>query len=148
MPKSPEVEMTYTGPADELQDAAFELFSRRTATGVRSTQIEQVVKQCFRDARKFLDVAAKIATGEIDSTPEPVSILSPVRAPNLKPTHPHNMVSQVHGNLNRIKQIHDMLKADPTLAAVPDLDWGQPEVALARTIFPEYVKAMEAAPAN
>ena len=77
-------------------------------------------------------------------------------APNLKPTHPLNMVSKrfnLPGDgakeseieaakvkaLDRVKQIHNRLSKDSSLEALPEYDWGKAEVNTAREVFPAYV---------
>lgn len=127
-------------PAAELRDYAAELFARRTANGVRGTLVEKVATDCFKDATIFLQVAAKVAAGEISSEPAPANPLSEVSAPNLKPTHPHNLVSQRFGSIERVARIYQQLSDNPALQELSDLDWREPEVTLARMIFPECLK--------
>lgn len=135
-------------PAAELRDYAAELFARRTANGVRGTLVEKVATDCFKDARIFLQVAAKVASGEISSEPAPANPLSEVSAPNLKATHPHNMVSQRFGSLERVARVYEQLSANPALQELPELDWREAEVSLARLIFPECLKRAGRVPAS
>lgn len=135
-----------TTPEEDLQDFAAELFFRRTANGVRQTQVEQVATQCFRDAEVFLRVAKGVSTGQIDSTPAAPSPLSEVCAPNLKPTHPLNMVSGRFGDVAKVRSIYERLEKNPTITAIEDYDWKEPEVKLARVIFPECLKRAGVSP--
>jgi hypothetical protein len=123
-------------PHAELRDYAAELFARRTANGIRGIQVEKVAIDCFEHAQIFLSVADRVASGEISSAPTPPNPLNEACAPNLKKTHPHNLVSQRFGNINRVKAIMDKLQQNPTLTELEDLEWKEQEIVLAKLIFP------------
>jgi hypothetical protein len=124
---------------EELQAYAFELFAERSSRGVAQVQAEQLAVQCFQSARTFMDVAARVKSqgGVMLAAPEGKQ-LADACAPNLKQTHPLNLVSQRFGNLEKVRQINAKLEADPKIEELPDLDWGKSEVNTARTLFPAY----------
>lgn len=126
----------------QLEQLAFRLFADRSGRIVnRSAEVLAV--QCFADAEKFLGIAAKIRAGEPLTKKPTGPQLSDCSAPNLKPTHPLNMVSQRFGDpsLMQVRKLHARIEKDPTLEAIPELDWGKAEVNTARAIFPAYAAA-------
>jgi hypothetical protein len=135
-----------TANQDEaLEKYAFGLFVHRSA-GIQRRSAEVLTKECFRDAEAFINTSRKILAGEMDTKPPEGPQLSDVSAPNLKPTHPLNMVSkrfnpQPSSALERVKLIHNRLLKDPTLEAIAEYDWGKAEVLTAREVFPAYVGA-------
>lgn len=140
---------------EALEKYAFALFTHRSS-GVQRRSAELLTKECFRDAEAFMETSRKILAGDLD-VKQPAGIqLSEVCAPNLKPTHPLNMVSKrfnLPGDgakeseieaakekaLDRVKQIHNRLSKDSSLEAFPEYDWGKAEVSTAREVFPAYV---------
>lgn len=125
----------------QIERRAFDLFTaRRAAFGVQQNAAD-VAKQCFRDARAFIDVSQKIADGEMSIELPKGPQLADCCAPNLKPTHPVNMVSQRFGNLQRVKEINARLEANEKLETLEEYDWGIPEVNSARNLFPKFCSA-------
>lgn len=124
---------------EQLEKYAFHLFSARSAANQRRGT-EALAIEAYRDAEAFIAVTNRVRSGE-QSTAKPTgAILSEVSAPNLKPTHPHNLVSQRFGNLKRVRDIADKLEKNPNLDTFDELDWGPQEVKLARIIFPAYAE--------
>lgn len=129
-----------------LREAAWELFVQRSPSGMRGPQAESLARQCFIDATAFANVAALAAKGDTFAAEPTKGGLDFAFAPNLKKTHPLNMVSAKHGNVSRVKEVLDYLQQNPTaneISAIPgvsdDLGWGRPEVNTARAIFPKYI---------
>lgn len=124
-----------------IEQRAFELFTaRRAQLGLRG-DAEQIAAECYRDAEAFSNVAQRVRSGEAPAARSAGPQLSDCCAPNLKPTHPVNMVSQRFGTLDRVQQIHAQLQADEKLDSLPEYEWGQSEVNTARTLFPAFVSA-------
>lgn len=140
-------EVKATAPApDQRERYAFALFSERSARGMLSNKgAEQVAAHCFRDADTFLAVSQQIRSGELVVEHPVGPQLSDVSAPNLDPTHPHNLVSKRFGDLGKVREINARLVANPTLESLPDMRWGKPEVSLARAILPAYAEPALAA---
>lgn len=126
----------------ELDRMAFSLF-RETVPGIMGRiSPETLVVNCYQNAKVFLETREKIRAGtfEIDKPIGPQ--LSDVSAPNLPDTHPHNLVSKEFGNLAEVERIHAHLRHNPMAEEynVGQYRWNKTEVALARIIFPFYVK--------
>jgi hypothetical protein len=138
-------------PNTELEDLAFEIYSKRIAAAGNARHADAEALDCFRKAEAFLKVRASVRKGETKTVHAP-SILADVHAPNLKRTHPHNLVSQKMGNLSKVKEINDWLNKNPTPETEPeelvsrlreafsDLGWDLPTINTARAIFPAYCK--------
>lgn len=123
----------------ELQQRAFELFTaRRAAIGLQVDAVE-LAKACYRDARSFLEVSSKVDAGEISIDLPKGPQLSDCCAPNLKPTHPINLVSQRFGSLQRVRDVFERLDRDPTMDSLPEYEWGPVEVNCARSLLPSFV---------
>lgn len=128
---------------EALERYAFGLFVHRSAS-IQRRSAEQMTIECYRDAKAFVETSRQIISGEIDAKKEEGPQLSDVCAPNLKPTHPLNMVSKRFNPnpaaaFDRIKLIHNRLVKDPTLETIAEHDWGKAEVNTAREVFPAYV---------
>src|SRR5690349_5752022 len=80
--------------ADKLERLAFQLFSERSGRGVMKRGAETLAVKCFQDAEGFLAIANRIRSGEQVQRKKVGPQLAEVCAPNLKRTHPINMVSQ------------------------------------------------------
>ena len=126
---------------DVIEQRAFQLFSaRRAQLGLRGLA-EQIAAECYRDAEAFLTVAERVRAGEAPAAKPTGPQLADCCAPNLKATHPINMVSQRFGKLDRVQEIHDRLQTDEKLDSLPEYDWGLSEIHTARTLFPAFVSA-------
>lgn len=135
MPK----DVTNSAGDEILEQRAFDLFTaRRAQLGLRGAA-EQVAAECYRDAEAFLEVARRVRSGEPPAARPAGPQLADCSAPNLKPTHPFNMVSQRFGKLDRVQEIHILLQSDEKLDSLPELEWGVSEVQTARTLFPAFV---------
>ena len=132
--------------SQQLDAVALRLFAERSSHA-SGRNVEYVAVQAYRDAETFLKVQAGFKGGKYAEKKE-TRILNDSFAPNLKKTHPHNLVSQEYGDINRVKEICAKLEHDPTMEVYSDLDWDKPTTSIARTIFPQYVKAAELASAN
>lgn len=130
---------------DKVARMAFELFTARRAANSR-TMPEFIAVESFRDAEAFVSVSARRANGESVEKMGKQSPLDDCSAPNLKKTHPLNMVSQRFGNpdLKQVRTIAAVLKADPTLDTYGDLEWSAAEVSVARQVFPAVLAKADA----
>lgn len=134
---------------DKVARMAFELFTERRAANTQRHP-EQVAAESFRDAEAFIAVTARRANGESTDKMLRKSALQDCSAPNLKKTHPINLVSQRFGapDLKRVRDIHNRLLANPTLDELGDDDLGWTkeggEVATARQLFPSVLAAADA----
>ncbi len=136
----------------ELDDLAFAIYRERVGKFLHSAG-EPLAIDSYRKAEEFLRVRDAMRAGELTTKKPTGPQLSEVSAPNLKPTHPHNLVSQRFGDLQRVNRIKQWLDKNPTPEADPqeltskfnrefgDLGWATQDIALARTIFPEYAAA-------
>lgn len=134
----------------EVNAMAFEIFKDRVAAGNLKRSAEAEAAHAFQMAESFLKTRAAYAKGEIKPKAIEAARLSAASAPNLKRTHPHNLVSERFGNLDRVKKIKAWLDAHPTPEKDPDdlihqlnrefadLSWDLPAVNTARALFPFY----------
>lgn len=135
----------------EHEDLAFRLYAERIAKMPAQVNGEEMSRWAFRKAEEFLSVRTKVRSGEESAAMAVGMQLCDVSAPNLKQTHPHNLVSkrfaQANGGepavLNRIKQIADWLdkhpRSDDAEVKYEPLDWDVPTTNLARVLLPHYV---------
>lgn len=142
----------------ELDELAFRLYAERISKMPTGAGGEAASGWAYRKAEEFLSVRARVRSGQPTAIYE--SKLSDVSAPNLRPTHPHNLVSQRFCEPNggeqkvlaRIKQILDWLNKNPRSDTAPvaldqidrfdpatRLDWDVPTTNLARVLLPHYV---------
>lgn len=69
------------------------IFSRCSAqSGISSHQLAMT---CFRDAKIFLEAAELVDAGKLDFLEEDTNPLDVAFAPNLKRTHPINLMSRL-----------------------------------------------------
>jgi hypothetical protein len=127
-----------TQAAVGIEQLATRLFADRTARNPSGRATEATVLACYRDAETFMQTIAKIQAGELSPAAPAGPQLADASCPNLKPTHPLNMVSSRYGNLKRVQDLHAKLAADPKIEELPDLDWGKQEVLTAREVFPHF----------
>lgn len=138
----------------EVDELAFRLYAERLAGMPAQTSGDAAAIWAYRKAEEFLQTRDKVKSG---AAAEQLleSKLSPVRAPNLKPTHPHNLVAQYHAEehggetrvLALLKEIMTWLNQNPSdperqVAYVNrsrGIDWDVPTTNLARTLIPYYV---------
>jgi hypothetical protein len=124
--------------AASVEQLATRLFADRTARNPSGRATEATVLACYRDAETFMQTMAKIQAGELSPSTPAGPQLADASCPNLKPTHPLNMVSSRYGNLKRVQDLHAKLEADPKIETIDELDWGKQEVLTAREVFPAY----------
>ena len=136
---------------DELEALAFEIYKQAVAGG-SAIASEQQALAAYHKAEAFISVRTRVRNGQLKAEKTTGPQLCDVRAPNLPRTHPHNLVSKVYGNLDRVRKIYAWLEANPTperepteliprlQAAFPDLSWDVPTINTARAIFPDYCK--------
>lgn len=122
--------------ADAVQQVALKLYAERSGRGKADPR--EIALQAFRDAEVFTEVSALYRADKlpVPAAQDPRAICF---APNLKKTHPYNMVSRQHGDLNRVARIYSQLEANPTIEAFEELEWDAPTTSLARTLFPSYL---------
>jgi hypothetical protein len=133
----------------ELDELAFRLYAERIAKMPAQINGEESSRWAYVKAQDFLSIRDRVRGGE-----EPklaTSRLSDASAPNLKKTHPHNLVSRrfakEHGGeekvLAMLKEIHNWLlnhpRSDESPVAFDKFDWDVPTTNLARVLFPDYV---------
>lgn len=135
--------------SEELDEFAFRLYAERVAKAPAQANGEALTCWAYRKAHEFLSVREKVKAG--DKSPMAVSRLAEASAPNLKKTHPLNLVSQRFADENggearvlaRIKDILDWLRdhprSDENPVAYEQLDWDVPATNTARAILPHYV---------
>lgn len=121
-----------------LTSVALELFKSRSIHQGSSPQ--QLAIGCFRDAKAFLAAADNVLSGEIDLSDEDTNPLDPAFAPNLKKTHPINLMSRIWGDLNKVRNVLAELDANPATDTYEPYSWGKPEVNQARALFPSVVQ--------
>lgn len=140
-----------TGANSELDEFAFEIFKQSVANSPVNRGGEQHARAAYAKAEAFLAVRERVRAGEMKPAKQDGPKLCDVSAPNLRRTHPHNLVSQRFGDLAKVNRIAKWLDQNPTPESNPDelvdrlkyeftdLDWDLPTINVARTIFPEYV---------
>jgi hypothetical protein len=133
-PAGLETEVTST-----RDDVALELFIHRSSGPGARLATAEVAKTCFRDAETFLKVQADVKAGKLEIAEPTGPQLKDWRAPNLKPTHPHNLVSRAHGNLAKVAEILEWLESNPLAKTFDELGWDEPTTSLARVLFPEFI---------
>lgn len=144
---------------DELKKLAFHIYGQKAAYGAIRRDGKREAIQSFRQAKAFLEAAKLVDAGELDISEPKGPQLSECCAPNLPPTHPHNLVardyvhrkSQRHypGDLVKVNRIKKWLDAHGTTPEdellpklnneFPDLNWDAPTLHVAQAIFPAYV---------
>ncbi|WP_397570653.1 hypothetical protein [Schlesneria sp. T3-172] len=131
----------------QLQEVALAFASERSTQHGLS---RGMAVACFRDARLFLDVAKDALSGKLDAN-EWVTALDAAFAPNLKRTHPINLMSHALGSLKDVKRVHEALNANVAAESYDEYEWGKQEVALARHMFPavlERARSMNLLPSS
>jgi len=139
-----------TGDLDEL---AFAIFAARIAAHPSKRGGEAEAVDSYQKAEAFMAVRAKAQAGELKRPAQVAgSKLCDVFCPNLKKSHPHNLVSAKYGNLDKVNRIKLWLDKNPTPETdadeLPprlqrefnDLEWDLPTINTARAIFPAYCK--------
>lgn len=134
--------------SEELDELAFRLYAERISKSTAQVNGEQLTGWAYRKAQEFISARDKIKAGDKALTRE--SKLADASAPNLKKTHPLNLVSQRFAEenggedrvLNRIKDalgwLRDHPRSDENPIAYEGMDWDVPTTNLARTILPIY----------
>ena len=138
--------------ASELDALAFELFKSAAAAHPVKRGGQNVAVDAYRKAEAFLAVRDRIRAGELAPQEPGGPKLADCCAPNLRRTHPHNLVSQRLGDLAKVHRIKQWLDRNPTQESdpaelvaklareFPDLDWDMPTINTARAVFPAYAK--------
>ena len=116
---------------------ALELFKGRSPqSGVNPRQL---AIDCFRDATVFISTAKDLQSGKKDLFEEETNPLDLACAPNLKRTHPINLMSRAWGNLQKVQAALADLDAHPSAEFYEPYGWGKPEINQARALFPAVV---------
>ena len=100
---------------------------------------KQLTINSFRAATEFLAGAQSVQNGEIDLFEEDRNPLDDAKAPNLKKTHPINLMSKAWGDVRLVQAALDDLDANPAAETYEPYGWGKPEVNQARALFPAVV---------
>lgn len=117
----------------DLTAIALKLFTARMAHSQCTP--EALVRTCFRDAKAFITGAADILTSGVDVFAEDNNPLDVAFAPNLKKTHPLNLMSRAWGDLKLVQNALAELEANPVAESYEPYGWGKPEVNQARVLF-------------
>jgi hypothetical protein len=121
-----------------LASVALELFKGRSLH--HGVTPRQLAIDCFRDAAEFLAAAEDALAGKIDWFADDTNPLDSAFAPNLKRTHPINLMSRAWGDLKKVQATLAELDANPAAESYDSYGWGKPEVNQARALFPAVVK--------
>lgn len=136
----------------ELHELAFQIYCHRVAAQPINRAGAQIALDAFRKAEEFIAMRDQIESGEVSTAKPTESPLADCCAPNLPRTHPHNLVSQRFGDVNRVKRINDWFAKNPApvqrddepqyvdrvRTMFPELGWDMPTINVARVIFPAY----------
>lgn len=137
----------------ELDAFAFEIFKEAVAKSPVNRGGEQHARAAYAKAEAFLAVRDRVRAGELKAVKQDGPVMADCFAPNLKRSHPFNLVSQNRGDISKVNRIAKWLDANPTPESDPeelvtrinreftDLSWDLPTINTARAIFPEYVGA-------
>ena len=129
-----------TDQIENLTSVALELFKARSLQPGINPQ--RIAVECLRDARSFLQAADDFLSGksqrDLESSP-----LDDAFAPNLKKTHPINLMSSTWGDLKQVERILDELAADPSIDSYTQFGWGKSEINQARVLFPSVVNRVK-----
>ena len=121
----------------KVATVALELFKQRSSqSGINP---KHLAIECFRDATIFNEIAEDVLSNGIEMYSESSDPLDVAFAPNLKKTHPINLMSRAWGNLDKLKEILATLDANPATESYEPFGWGRPEVNQARALFPAVV---------
>ncbi|MSR60299.1 MAG: hypothetical protein EXS05_22105 [Planctomycetaceae bacterium] len=133
---------------NELEAIAFEIYKQTVSHGSAIANERQAI-DAFAKADTFIAVRERARAGKLEIKKPVGKQLADCSAPNLPETHPHNIVSQRFGSLEKVLRIKKWLDENPPTEdqtyLIPkvnrafDLSWKVPELNLARTIFHEYV---------
>lgn len=124
--------------ANGVAEVALEFMKHRNSNG----SAEQLAIRCFRDATAFLKIADKFATGVLSIEAIDNDPLDEAHAPNLKKTHPVNLVSRRFGSVAKVAEIWQMIK-NPDVVKLEELNWGLQECNQARAIFPAVLEKVQ-----
>ena len=122
----------------ELESLAFEIFKETVAKIPANRLGEQVAIEAYRKAEAFLKIRDRVRSGEPLVKQADGPQLCDASAPNLKKTHPHNLVSKRFGDLAKVNRIAKWLGDNPTTETSEEMDWDAPTTALARVLLPAY----------
>ena len=123
-----------TRDSSQLTSIALELFKERSwQSGISP---EQLAIDCYRDATAFLATTADVIAGKIELSSDETNPLDIAFAPNLKKTHPINLMSQALGDLAKVQSVLAELDANPGIDSYEQYGWGKTEVNQARALFP------------
>lgn len=129
---------------NELKRVSCELFAASFAMAGGRINPEALSDAAIGAAAVFLTRFNKFKAGEIvfDRLED---ALADVHAPNLRPTHPVNLVSQKFGKVDRLKDIWAMLEKVPETAESWDEfpDWKKADISTAKVLIPAALKRAE-----
>lgn len=136
----------------DRDDLAFQLFAAKSASLPLGRAGKMQAEDAYRQADAFLAVRAQAREGKLSPDKPAGPQLADCSCPNVKPTHPLNLVSRRFGDLQRVNRIKAWLDRNPTPQDEPDeltarlnrefgLDWDTPQVSLARATFGAYCPA-------
>lgn len=120
-----------------LPSIALELFKVRSMQ--HGVGPKQLAIDCFRDAKAFLDVCFEVEMEAINLASADANPLDAACAPNLKNTHPINLMSRQMGDIASVQKAFADLEANPAADSYKAYDWGRAEVNQARALFPAVI---------
>ena len=124
-----------------LSTVALELFKFRCLQPGISPQ--QIALECFRYAKAFIVAMEQVLSNGLPTTDEDSSPLNGAFAPNLKKTHPVNLMSRTWGDIKQVEAVMSHLDADPTTEFYEPYGWGKPEINQARALFPAVINRIK-----
>lgn len=131
--------------AMSLENVAFELFK---SMHMFPGSPEQHAIRCYRNAAAFISMSEKIQLGEVNPTAISNEVLADAYAPNLKKTHPINLMSKEWGSVKKVKEAFAEIK-NPEVKEYELYGWKESEINTARRLFPPMLeREAELAKAN
>ena len=121
--------------SDRVKKAAFELF-KSSSFGVSP---KMLAIRCYRAAQEFCDAEDEILSGAVSISVIDNNPLDDAYAPNLKKTHPVNLISKKWGDLKKAMEAYEHVQNLGVNAYEP-LGWEMPECNTARALFPAVLK--------
>lgn len=134
-----EVQKPLRGSDGRLGDVALEMFKGARHYN-QACSPQELAIACFQDAMGFMEIERKVLAGELDVFAADANPLDDGYAPNLKKTHPINLMSKEWGNIEKVREQLKWLEARPEAKSNEEMHWELQEVNQARALFPAVVK--------
>jgi hypothetical protein len=131
----PQQQQVTPAVSDRVKKAAFELF-KASAFGVSP---KMLAIRCYRAAQEFCDAEDEILNGTVSISVIDNNPMDDAFAPNLKKTHPVNLISKKWGDLKKAMEAWQHVK-NLSVNAYEPYGWEMPECNTARALFPSVIK--------